>query len=390
MSTTDNIIRARNEATTAIELHQREAGDILGEAPNWLIHTGSYMLYGILVLFLTGSAFISYPDFVRGSVLIEDVANVKWITANSSGMLETIFVKNDSLLKRGDTIGIIRNPARLEDVRKFIIILTNVEQYYLTNNTELLRKFYFDLSMGEMTEAYEGFTRAVRNCLIYDDYNYFAQRKEFLRKELAILNREQAKNEYAIVKVERDLFELTVAHQIEVAKNRQQLELAYEVMVNSILTWESNYLIRSHREGRIVLGEVRSLTRMVNKGDTIGTVISNNKEEFVARMNLNQEQIAGIKTGHSVNIRLSKYPEHTYGRLIGRINSISFTPLSNHYIIDVVLPEQLRTTANKELNYELGLKGNAEIVTSSRSVLSRIFNPIAVLFSNRKDETNSN
>ena len=390
MNMVGNTKEKGDKTTNTIELHQREVGDILGEAPNWLIHTGSYLLYGILTLFLTGAAFISYPDVVRGNVMIEDIANVEWITVNSSGMLETLFVKNDSLVKRGDTIGIIQNTARLNDIREFCRILTNVESYYLTNNTELIRRFSFDLSMGEMTDAYEGFTRAVRNCLIYDDHNYFSQRKEFFRKELAILNREQVKNEHAILKVERELFELSVSHQMTIAENRQQLESAYEVMVNSLLTWESKYLLRSFSEGRIVLGEERSLTRMVNKGDTIGTVISNNKEEFVARINLAQEQIAGIEIGNPVNIRLAKYPEHTYGRLIGKVNSITFTPYNKLYLVDIIFPDQLRTTANKELNYELGIKGDAEIVTSSRSVLSRIFSSIAVIWSKKKNETTSN
>jgi hypothetical protein len=373
------------ETETPIELHQREVGDLLGDAPNWLIHTGSYLLYGILILFLTGAAFIRYPDVVGGSVIIEDLANVEWITVNSDGRIAELFVRNDSLVKKGDTIAIIQNPAKLADVWKFIGILSNVERYYLTNNTELIRKFSFDLSMGEMTDAYENFTRAVRTCLIYDDHNYFAQRKDFLQRELTILKREQGKNELAILKIERDLFELSVSHQMEIAQNRKQLELAYELMVNSILIWESKYLIRSHSEGRIVLGEVRALTRMVNKGDTIGTVISNNKEEFVARMKLGQEQIAGIETGNPVNIRLAKYPDHSYGRLIGEVSSVTFIPYDKQYSIDVIFPDQLRTTAKKEIIYELGLRGEAEIITSSKSVLSQIFNPIAALFRKKKD-----
>jgi hypothetical protein len=389
MNTVANTSGTQNEKLIPIELHQREVGDLLGEAPNWLIHTGSYLLYGILILFLTGAAFIRYPDVVRSSVIIEDLANVEWITVNSDGRIAQLFVENESLVKKGDTIAIIQNPAKLDDILKFIDILSNVEHYYRTNNTELIRKFSFDLSMGEMTDAYENFTRAVRNCLIYDDHNYFAQRNKFLQRELAILNREQVKNEHALLKVERELFELSVSHQIELEKNKQQLELAYELMVNSILIWESKYLIRSHSEGRIVFGELRTMIRMVNKGDTIGTVISNNKEEFVARMYLNQEQIAGIETGNPVNIRLSKYPEHTFGRLIGKVNSITFIPYNKQYCIDIIFPDQLRTTAKKEINYELGLRGDAEIITASRSVLSRIFNPVFALFSKQNVENNN-
>ena len=372
-----------------IELHQREVGDLLGDAPKWLIHTGSNLLYGILMLFLAGAAFISYPDVVRGTVLIEDLANVEWITVNSTGPIEKFFVANNDFVKRGDTICIVQNPARLDDVWKFCRVLTNVEHYYITNESELIRKFPFDLSMGEMTDAYENFTRAVRSCLINDDHNYYAQRKAFLQKEQDILNKEPEKNELALLKVARDIFELSVSHQMDIEKNRQQLELAYEQMVNSILTWESKYLIRSHSEGRIVLGEVRALTRMMNKGDTIGTVISNNQEEYVARMQLEQEQIAGVETGNTVNIRLAKFPEHTYGRLVGKVSAITYVPYNKRYVVDITFPDRLRTTAKKEISYELGLRGDAEIITSSRSVLSRIFNPIYALWRRNKVEIDS-
>jgi len=123
---------------------------------------------------------------------------------------------------------------------------------------------------------------------------------------------------------------------------------------------------------------------MVNKGDTIGSVISCNKGEYVAHIQLEQEQVSGITAGNPVNIRLAKYPEHTYGLLMGEVNSITFVPYNKKYVIDITFPEQLRTTAKKEIQYELGLRGEAEIITSSRSVLARIFNPLYSLFRKRE------
>lgn len=370
---------------TGIELYNRGVADILGDPPVWLIHTGSHTLYGILFLLLLGAAFISYPDVVKGPVLIEDTENVNWITANSSGKIDRFFVRNDSLVKKGDTIGIIQNPARLSDVKKFTRILSNVERYYLTNNTDLLRAFPFDLVMGEMAESYKTFTQAVRNCLIYDDYNSYFQRKAFLQKEQHILKKDPEKNELAILKIDREIFELSLTHKMEVEKNRKQLELAYEDIVNSIKKWESNYIIRSNNEGRVVLGEVRDLAQLVNIGDTICTVISGNEENFIGKMYLSQEKVAGVEYGNTVNIKLSKYPSHTFGVLVGEITSISFVPYYKMYSIDIIFPNKLMTSARKEIKYELGLKGEAEIVTSNRSVLSRIFNPIYNIFNDASE-----
>ena len=374
------------EPSQNIELHHREVTDLLGDAPKWLIHSGSYLLYIILILLLTGSAFIRYPDMLRGTVVIDDLANAEWIIANSSGQIEAFFVEDDAFVQRGDTIAIMQNPAKLNDIKRFFRLVTNVEQYYLTNNTDLLREYNFDLILGEMSGAYEIFTNAVRNCLIYDDHNYFSERNTFLQRELAILKKESEKNELALLKVERDIFELSLSHRGEIEKNRKQLELAYEGVVNAKRNWETNNLIQSQNDGRILLGDVRSLTRMVNKGDTIGSIISNNKGEYVARMQLNQEQIAGMEIGNTVNIRLAKYPEHTYGMLTGEVNAITFVPYNMLYIVDIRFYDQLITTTKKEIKYELGLRGEAEIITNSQSVLSRIFNPIYALFRKTTNE----
>ena len=373
-----------------IELHNREVTELLGDAPYWLIHSGSYMLYIILILLLTGAAFIRYPDVVQGNVIIDDLANAEWITVSSSGQIETIFVKNDSLVKYGDTIAILHNPAQLNDVKKICRLLTNVEHYYRTNNTDLLREFHFDLIMGEMSDAYENFTNAVRNCMIHDDHHYFNTRNAFLQKELAILKKDSEKNELAQLKVERDIFELTISHSIEIEKNRKQLELAYVGMVNAIRTWESKYLIQSHCDGRIALGEVRLLTRMVNKGDTIGSIVTNNKGVYVAHMQLDQEQVSGIKTGNPVNIRLTKYPFHIYGMLMGEVKAITFIPFNKQYAVDIRFRDNLLTTSKKEITYELGLRGEASIITASHSVLSRIFNPIFSLFRKNTGEIINN
>jgi multidrug resistance efflux pump len=376
----DNAQITEKTPHSSIELHQRDVSDLLGDAPQWLIHSGSYLLYGILVLFLAGTAFISYPDVVRGPVIIDDLANAEWITANSSGQIDRFFVANDSLVKRGDTIAILQNSAQLNDIKIFLKILTNAEEYYRTNQIDLLKEYRFDLIMGDMSNAYQNFTMAVRNCLIYDNHNYAPERRTFLQKQLAILKKDPEKNELAILKLEQDIFDTSISNKIEIEKKREQLELAYEEMVNSIRIWELKYLIRSKNNGKIALGEIRTLTQMVNKGDTIASIISSNKEDFVAHIQLNQDQIAEVQIGDPVNIRLAKYPEHTYGILIGTVNSITFSPYNKGYTVDITFPDQLYTTANKVIKYELGLKGEAEIITSSRSVLSRIFNPVFSLF----------
>lgn len=49
--------------------------------------------------------------------------------------------------------------------------------------------------------------------------------------------------------------------------------------------------------------------------------------------------------------------------------------------MEVDFPDGLVTTNRKEIKYEIDMSGRAEIITSSRSILSRIFAPVYELFS---------
>ena len=52
----EEIYRPSQEAMDKIEIYNHESNDMLGDMPNWLIYTGSYIVYGLIVLLLLGSA----------------------------------------------------------------------------------------------------------------------------------------------------------------------------------------------------------------------------------------------------------------------------------------------------------------------------------------------
>lgn len=363
-----------------IELYSRgSAGDMLGDMPNWLIHTGSYIVYGLIVVLLAGSAVFTYPDVVTGDVAIDDYSKVEWITANQDGVIDEFFIEDGDKVKKNDTLGIIRNTASLNDVKKFCKVLTKVEWYYRTDNPAYLEDYPFDLIMGEMASSYEQFTQAVRTNLLFAEYNAYAYKRDYLKQELQILLKDSVKNELAILNVKRNLFEEDLNHKLETAQNRRLLELAYEKMVNSLKAWENRYLIKSASNGVALLGKGWSINNRVAVGDTICSVISAYKGHPKGHIKLSSSQVAGIAKGDKVNIELSKYPSHSYGYLVGEVGSISYVPSSKDYAIEIELPSELRTTSRQEISYEVGLTGKAEIITSSRSVLSRIFSPICQL-----------
>lgn len=367
------------EEVKRVELYSHETNEMLGDMPGWLIHTGSYIVYGIMVLLIAGAAWVKYPDTVEQTIKIDDTGSMEWITANRNGMIDRFFVEDQAAVERGDTLGILKNGALLQDVKRFCKVLTHVEEYYRTNNIKLLENYPFDLIMGDMASDYEQFTQAVRTCLMHQEFDIYPQKRKFLDEELKILTDNTA-DKLALLKVKRELFELEINHKMETGRNMRMLELAYEGMVNSLRTWDANYLIKCRNNGTVVLGRSWGINRKVMEGDTLCTVVSKRKGKATGHIRLTEAQVSDIRKGDKVNIELNKYPSHSYGKLPGCIASISFVPRSQSYAVEVEFPDGLITVAGKEIDYGTGLSGRAEIVTSSRSILNRVFEPVMQIF----------
>lgn len=376
----EEIYRPSQETIDKIEIYNRESNDMLGDMPNWLIYTGSHIVYGLIVLLIIGSALFNYPDIVKQNIRIDDTGNVEWITSNSTGMIDRFFVDDQSEVKANDTLAILKNTASLKDVKKFCRVLTNVEYYYRTNDVKYLQYYPFDLIMGEMTPAYEQFTQAVRSCIMYHEFDVYPQKKKFLDEELRILNMTENADEISKLKIKQEIFDLEINHQVEFGKNRRMLELAYEKMVNSLRTWENKYLVVCKNDGTVSWGKSWGMGRKINEGDTLCTVLSQREGKPAGHIRLPETNISEISVGDIVNIELNKYPSHSYGKLAGNVASISFVPYNKNYAIEVEFPNGLVTSSGRKINYEIGMSGQAEIVTSSRSILSRIFSPIMQLF----------
>ena len=60
-----------------VEIYSRENQEMLGDMPRWLIHTGSYIVYGLVALLLAGSALFKYPDTVEKRITIDDMNKVE-------------------------------------------------------------------------------------------------------------------------------------------------------------------------------------------------------------------------------------------------------------------------------------------------------------------------
>lgn len=109
----EEIYKPNTDGPEKVEVYSRENNDMLGDMPEWLIHTGSYIVYGLIVFLIAGTALFKYPDTIRKTITIDDLGSAEWITANQAGMIDRFFVENQSPVQKNDTLGILKNTALL-------------------------------------------------------------------------------------------------------------------------------------------------------------------------------------------------------------------------------------------------------------------------------------
>lgn len=144
----EEIYKPETEDAGKVEVYSRENNEMLAICPKADTY-GSYIVYGLIVFLVAGTALFKYPDTIKKAVTIDDMGSVEWITANQGGMIERFFIENQSQVKRNDTLGILKNTASLEDVQTFCNVLTNIEWYYRTKDINYLQDYPFNLIMGE-------------------------------------------------------------------------------------------------------------------------------------------------------------------------------------------------------------------------------------------------
>ena len=61
----EKIYKPETEDAGKVEVYSRENNDMLGDMPQWLIHTGSYIVYGLIVFLVAGTALFKSVSYTH-------------------------------------------------------------------------------------------------------------------------------------------------------------------------------------------------------------------------------------------------------------------------------------------------------------------------------------
>lgn len=413
-----------------IELRSEEVQDILTKVPHWMIRWGTVLIFTIIIMLLFVSWFVKYPDAVKTEIVITTNIPPEKIVSKSSGRIEAILVKNKTLVAKNSTLAIIENTANYRDV----FLLKDIVDHYDINSFK--KEFPFELlrnkQLGEIESAFAAFQKDYQAQELNKDLHPFqvesraqqsekiqiSERIEILKQQKLINERElelqkneiarfetlfnkgiisaqemeakklgflQAEKNYrsllsSISQLRSSLIDNTKSSQnSQINSTKEEVNLGRNVsqsfyqLKKVIRDWELAYALKSSISGKVTFLQVWNENQTINIGDNVFSIIPDAKNSFIGKVKAPALNSGKIKIGQRVNIRLANYPDREFGVLKGEIKNISLVPdKDGNLLIDVALPNGLKTSYDKQIAFQQEMKGSAEIVTEDLRLIERI------------------
>ena len=413
-----------------IGLRSEEVQEILTRVPHWMIRWGNIIVLLVLFSMMLGAYFIKYPDIVTTQVIITTQNPPEKLVARTTGKISEILVLDRSIVQPKTALAIIENTSNYIDV----LVLKNCVDTISTGASEFYFPFekLANLQLGEIQNA---FTTFEKDYIAYDlnrDLQPYLVEKtaqgietDQLKERLLLIQQQYqiSQNELQLKKQELQRFKKlydkgVIATQEWESKNLDYLQSEKNVrnistqlsqmrssindlkrntgatkineskdninllrnvlqsftqLKKSINDYELQYVLRSSIKGEVSFMQVWVENQTINSGEQVFVIVPKDSKNYIAKVKAPAQNAGKIKLNQTVNIRLANYPDREFGIIKGKVKSISLTPdKDGNLLIDVSLPNGIKTSYGKKIVFQQEMSGTADIVTEDLRLIERL------------------
>jgi len=419
--------------------HADPVNEILGRPPRPVLRWGNSLIFIVFGIFILFSWFIKYPDRIPAPVEITTANPPVTMTSKITGKIKYLYVKDRDNVKTGELLAVMETTASISDILRLKLLLDTVKmpEIFASGATNMFTE------LGELQSAWSTYNKSLSdyNNYISNDFygsklasvadeikgivvyisrvvvkeNLFSQNQSLEAKKYyrdsalfsggVISESDLEKSYQSLIRVNIELQQVRLDHSqksIELAERKQLLqdyrikrveekEKLYSALNEAFLNlkaqigiWENTYLLTSPVNGIVTFTRFWSVNQSVAKDEPVLSIIPFETGDYVGRINLKMNRSGKVKTGQTVNIKLSGYPYLEYGMVRAVIKSKSLVPSGDAYIIELNLPDGLNTLYGKKLEFTQNMQGTAEIITDDLRLLQKIFNPLRHLITKNR------
>ncbi len=421
----------------------QEVEELLGRRPRWITRWGLLFFLLLAVLMLLGSWWIRYPDILVSSVVITAENPPAVMVARAEGKITAMYVSGGQEVKSGDLLLQIENPANTEEVlllektlgtfrpdsagivswatrlEERVWTLGEIMPYFAAFYQGMLEYRQF-LSLKEYPSKITALKKKEKHTLEYIEKlkgqlrvlgkDQQLARKQFLRDSALFSQKVIAAGEYEkaesawlmkryeqegagvslartrieLSAIQKELVDLSVEYSRKKSEYLTQTDRQARELGNAIQQWKQKYLLITPVSGKVVFHKVWSINQQVTQGEKVLSIVPEGETKIYGRVSLPSGGAGKVRPGQEVNMKFADYPYLEYGMVRGKVASKSMVSLDELYTVEVELPGGLVTTYGRELEFQPGMSGQAEIITEELSLLSRLVHPVKHLITRNR------
>jgi len=418
------------------QLRSSEVNDVLSKPPAWLIRWGITVFFFVLIVMMSVTWFVRYPDLVRGNLKIVSRNLPKSVIAKTDGKLVKLLKNDGQMVQKGEKIAYLESTANHDEV----LILNNLTDSLvnLTASDNLSKAYSIEIpsffQLGELQKSYQVFQETFTRVKSFVGNGTYLQKRKMLENDFAQLNSLQSNLKNQLQNNQKDLAlaedELESQKRLQekgyvskndyrqamskvlgkqqsneqmlssmknniMSQNQKQQEIleldktiteqknaliqAMHTLKSDIEAWKQRYVAIAPTEGKVVFLTSLQENQVINIGQELLYVLPNG-EGFHGEMNIGQFNFGKVKRGQEIIVKLQSYPYEEYGTLRGQIQSISEIPKDSTYFVKVNFPKGLITSANKTIPFRNGMTASGEIITEDKRLVERFFKEFIRIF----------
>lgn len=428
-----------NNQEPQINIRSDEITEILGTPPRWIIRWGITVIFAVIAAIFVGCFFFKYPEVITAPVVITAENPPSVIVARVAGKPQVIFVEDGALTRKGDTLGVMENPANFEHIIHLSKLLESFTIDDLSEAVDLEQFGNTNLILGDVQSNYSAFVNSLTSYALFQKQKYHDQKIDALEAELKTytehlrllsnqlklslrdydisvkqFNRDSAlflgkviaqadfeksqstllakqqsiesarltisNTKISVEQLKQSIAETKLDYESQKRKVADDLVNAYNQLRSTLAAWEKSYLLVAPASGKLTYMGVWSNVQEVKAGESMFAITPDNIGEVQARMVIPFEGAGRVKLSQRVNIKLDGYPYIEFGMVEGVVKSISSGYTDDGFPALAALPKGAVTSYGTALSLERELKGTAEISTDELTVFQRLFNHFKYLY----------
>ncbi len=413
------------------ELRSEAIQELISNDPSWMVKWGTTIFFSLLILLLTITWIIKYPDTVKASLKITTINAPKSVQTKIPGKLVRLFVQPNDSVATNDILAFMESTAAHDKVLKLSDDVQTILSLIQTGRVEALANYVKSDygQLGEIQPAYQNFYNAYLQFKAYLSSGFYLAKKQILNRDLTNLQQLQEnirqekklyEQDYAIAeenyKIKQQLAKEKVIAALDLKqeeskllskkmplqqfnaslinnqsqqndKQKELLELdkqiaeqknifiqAVNTLSSTIQDWKSKYLLLSPIDGRVVFTTSLEENQTLTANQEVFYIATSNTLYF-GEMYVPQENLGKIKVGQLVLIKFAAYPFQEYGSIKGTVASIADVPKENTYLVHINMPSELLTNYKKKIDYKNGMVAQGEIIVKDDRLINKmIFN----------------